>query len=234
MTSIHRINAIIAYTNNTTSYYTSANDGTEIQISSGNFNQIESQVYSWPPLRNFMSGLGLFMPSAIDISNIADIAWIVTMTDETGRNVIDGFEASTSGTASDMLSSTNYSLATFDSFGDDVSNRTCIEKPCQNLDVTLSYDPTAPWPDVGVITSGHTSLEACCTYNIDFSTLALNIVAMGGSMVSIGGSLLAPGQEMIDITIPVGSANITVVGNMGSDVVILTIPTTPGSPCGPC
>ncbi len=234
MTSIHRINAIIAYTNNTTAYYTSANDGIEIQISSGNFNQIESQVYSWPPLRNFMIELGLFMPSAIDISNIVDIAWVVTMTDKTGRNVIDGFEASTSGTASDTLSSADYSSATFDSFDNDVSNKTCAEKPCQNLDVTLSYNPTAPWPDVGIITSEHTSLEACCTYNIDFSSLNNDLGGIGWGVMSIGGKATTLGQTVINITIPVGSTDITVVAALGLPVTILTIPITLGSPCRPC
>jgi len=121
MASIHRINAVIAYNDGSTSNYTSADDGETVRLSLTDVDQVESELFSWPSFRDFMESIdSLTLTDPIDISHISDITWSVTIQDETGRSVIGGFEA-TGGSGS--TSNATYDPDVFPSFDTDIEDK---------------------------------------------------------------------------------------------------------------
>ena len=121
MTSIHRINALIAYKNGSVSNYTAAYDGQEQKTSHTDVATTEAELYSWPAFRDFMEGIdSIQLGSVVDISHVKDIAWSVAMSDVTGKLHIGGFEAKGgSGTNSNTV----YTSSNFPTVGDEISDK---------------------------------------------------------------------------------------------------------------
>lgn len=133
MADIHRINAIISYTDGSSATYSSVDDSNNVlQLSSDNFSQTQAELFSWPDFRTFMESIGpIVLADPIDISHIADIVWSVGMMTEDGRQVIGGFEAK--GGAG-LTSNTTYDSEIFPSLLVAISN--------QSFD-PLDLNPTA-------------------------------------------------------------------------------------------
>jgi hypothetical protein len=117
MASIHRVSAIIAYANGNVASYAVIHDG-DITISApedaAEFATLEAEVYSFPSLRAFMDSLGILLAAATNIDHIDNITWSVDMEDETGRQVIGGFEAN--GAVGENSGNAQYNPETFPNF----------------------------------------------------------------------------------------------------------------------
>lgn len=176
MPSIHRINALIAYKDNSISNYTAAYDGQVQKFSLTDVATTEAELYSWPAFRSFMEGIdSLQLGTPVDISHIEDIVWSVAMSDETGKKHIGGFEAKGGfGTNSD----TTFDSSTFPTVADEVADKlgnaataTAVMRPVAILSVAARGSGyNAGSGDLTVV--GGTSTEAAVVNISSFSTVA--------------------------------------------------------------
>lgn len=93
MSTIHRINAIIAYKNGQVANYSNVFDGINyFEISHLNYDETENELFSWPSFRNFIENIdSIDLADPINISHINDIAWSVDIEDGSGHVLISGY-----------------------------------------------------------------------------------------------------------------------------------------------
>jgi hypothetical protein len=86
--ALFRINAIIAYKDETSDSFTSLFDQTLQKYPAGNYATQEEELFSWPAFRNVWPGATFEDP--VDISHIADITFFVaSLSDE--QEVVEAF-----------------------------------------------------------------------------------------------------------------------------------------------
>jgi hypothetical protein len=85
---LFRINAIIAYKDETSDSFTSLLDQTLQKYPEGDYTTQEEELFSWPAFRNVWPGITFENP--IDISHVADIAFFVASLND-DQEVVEAF-----------------------------------------------------------------------------------------------------------------------------------------------
>jgi len=232
MASIHRINALIAYSDGRVANFTSANDGQSQRISNADVDVVEAELYSWPDFRAFMESLGLSLAAAVSVAHIRDITWSAAMSDETGKLHIGGFEA-TGGSGGS--GNTTYDATKFPTVDEDVSDKletgtATASASVKALAATISARGSGYSSSSGLLSIvGGTSLTLATLSISSFSTILSQTEAdYGGGELNgtfVPGTGYASGDT---ITLSDGTVVTIITEGTAGDVIEFTI-TTPST-----